>query len=73
MPAEAQQYVGKVRSAQGQVGGKQPQGVPWEIDDTVPGYKPPTKPKALQQSLGKQAAEATLAEMPWENGRRRCG
>ena len=28
-------------------------------------YKPPTKPKALQQSLGKQAAEATLAEMPW--------
>lgn len=65
MPVEAHQYVQKVRSAQGQVGGKQPQGVPWEIDDTVPGYKAPEQPKALQQSLSQRAVEATLAEMPW--------
>ena len=69
IPVEAQQYVGKVRSAQGQVGGKQSQGVPWEIDDTAPGYKPPEQPKVLRKSAARQAAEMTLADMnPLERG-----
>ena len=66
MPAEAQQYVGKVHAAEQKIGGgKQSPVYPGWSDAMCSELKPPTKPKALQQSLGKQAAEATLAEMSW--------
>jgi hypothetical protein len=57
MPAEAQQYVGKVRTAEKKMSGKET--TPWEVDDT--GGAAPWQIDDTKAPLGKRAAISPVA------------
>jgi hypothetical protein len=59
MPAEAQQYVGKVRAAEKNMSGKE--ATPWEVDDTVGKETAPWTTDDTKAPLGKRATISPVA------------